>query len=151
MSRGPVTTWRGKNVAGQHRFDVVHGAVDIGQLDCRADRGDGTPHRGDVGMRRQVGADVGGDLRLGHRPLPAGQRDGRARRQDGAVEQEADQRIVDPKLLHRRRRAEADLPADLIGARPESKLPQRQLGAHARGDTRIGQRLAHEWPSSGTS
>ena len=126
-----------EDVAGEHGLHVVHRTIDIGQLDGGAERRDRPADLVAVGAGGQIAADIGGDLRLGDRLLPAGERDRRAGGKLGAVEQEADDRRGEPALGLHRRRAEADLPADLLGAAVEQSLAQLHLRAHAVGDARI--------------
>ena len=113
------------------------GDREIGELDGGTDRRDRPADIVAIGAGRQVVADVGGDLRLGDRLVPAGERDRRARGKPRAVEQEADDRRGEIALGLHGRRAEPDLPADLLGAAVEQLLPQRHLRAHAVGDARV--------------
>ena len=133
-----------ENAAGQHRLHVVHRPIDIGKLDGGAERGDGAANLFAAGAGRQVAPDIGRDLRLGSGLLPAGERNRRARREFSAVEQKADDRRGQPALGLHGRRAKTDLPADLLGAVIELSLPQLHLRAHAVGDARVGECLAHD-------
>jgi hypothetical protein len=96
-------------------------------------------------------ADVSGDLRLGDRLVPAGERDLRARSKLRAVEQKPDDRRGEIALGLHGWRAKPNLPADLLGAAVEQLLAQRHLRTHAIGDARVLERFAHECPPGGFS
>ena len=74
--------------------------------------------------------DVDRHLRLRHRPAPVGDRAGRSGLEQATVGEEADQRRRGPELLHRRGRAEAELPADRAGAVVEQPAAQLELPSH---------------------
>ena len=64
-----------EDVAGECRLHVVHRRGEIGELDGGTERRDRLADLVAIGAGRQIAADVSGDLRLGDRLLPAGERD----------------------------------------------------------------------------
>jgi hypothetical protein len=131
------------NVGTKYRVDVLGRGrlIKISQFDRRLERSNSFARR----CRRRAGQNVLGkphaDFRLSHRLRPGFHVHQRAGLKQCALHQITNQRCLEAKLLHRRRRAEGHLPAERRFARRNALAPALELRRHAACDA-----LVVPWP-----
>ena len=103
-----------KDVPGQDFFDFGRWRLDVGQLDGRPDRRDGSPSCRGIEWWDQVGAEGDRELGLGHRPGPSRDVDESAVGDDRGVGEEPHQGAGQPELLQPLGGTETRLPAQWL-------------------------------------
>ena len=133
------------NVAAEHGVEIVRRRhrIEIGKLDRRPDLLDRGERRLGRGAAREIARHAHEDLRLGHRLQIALERHRAAGGQQRALQQEADQRSLEPELFHGGGRAETELPAERLLAGGERRAARGKLRGHAFVDQRCVPGVCH--------
>ncbi len=120
-----------KHVACHDGLDVVEGAIDVDQLDGRAQVGDGASRLVGARASGHVGAEVQGDLRFHCNARSSGERVQGVRGERGLAGEMPQHDAVDAERALHGRRVDAELPADAGRSARERRSKAGELRVHA--------------------